>query len=160
MSASKFIYVTYIRTTQEKLWDALLKPEFSKQYWFGCHQECTWEQGAEWKLMFPDGTLGDQGKVLEIDKPRRLVLEWRNQFRPELHAEGASRCTMELETVDAAVKLTVTHEIDAPESKFIEAVSGGWPKILSSLKSLLETGKPLDEIDSIARADRKYPKKT
>ncbi len=87
---------------------------------------------------------GDAGEVLEIDPPRRLVLKWRNEFRPELRAEGYSRCTMELEPAGDAVKLTVTHEMDAPGSKFIAAVSGGWPMILSSLKSLIETGESLE----------------
>jgi hypothetical protein len=68
------------------------------------------------------------------------VLKWRNEFRPELKSEGYSRCTVELEPVAGAVKLTVTHVMDRAESKFIEAVSGGWPRILSNLKSLLETG--------------------
>jgi hypothetical protein len=71
------------------------------------------------------------------------VLKWRNEFRPELKAEGYSRCTLEIEPAGEAVKLTVTHEIDKPVSKLIDAVSGGWPMILSSLKSLLETGSPL-----------------
>ena len=69
------------------------------------------------------------------------MIKWRNEFRPELKAEGYAICTMELEPVADAVKLTITHSIDKPGSKFIEAVSGGWPKILSNLKSLLETGE-------------------
>jgi hypothetical protein len=68
------------------------------------------------------------------------VLRWRHQLRPELHAEGDSRATFELEQLNDLVKLTVVHEIDRQDSRFIEAVSGGWPMILSSLKSLLETG--------------------
>lgn len=69
------------------------------------------------------------------------MIKWRNEFKPELKAEGYSRCTIDIEPVNGAVKLTILHEIDAPGSKFIEAVSGGWPLILSNLKSLLETGK-------------------
>ena len=84
----KFIYVTYIRTTAEKLWDALTKPEFNREYWFGSHQDCRWEQDANWELRRADGTLTDSGHVLEIDRPHRLVLSWRNEFRPELAAEG------------------------------------------------------------------------
>jgi uncharacterized protein YndB with AHSA1/START domain len=144
MSNTQFVYVTYIRTTPEKLWDALTKPEFTRAYWMGVIQETTWERGASWKLMYPDGRVTDSGEVVEIDKPRRLVLKWRNEFRPELKAEGYSRCTLEIEPAGEAVKLTVTHEIDKPVSKLIDAVSGGWPMILSSLKSLLETGKPLE----------------
>ena len=95
--------------------------------------------------MIPDGRVGDSGEVLEIEPGRRLVLSWRNEFKPELRAEGYSRATFELEPQGTSVKLTVIHEIDKPGSKFIEAVSGGWPHILASLKSLLETGKSLEE---------------
>ena len=78
---------------------------------------------------------------MEIDPPRRLVLRWRNEFRPELKAEGYSRCVIDIEPAGGAVKLTITHTMDQDKSKFIDAVSGGWPRILSNLKSLLETGK-------------------
>jgi uncharacterized protein YndB with AHSA1/START domain len=81
------------------------------------------------------------GEVLEIEPPKRLVLRWQNEFLPELHEEGFSRATFELEPLNEVVKLTVIHEIDVSGSKFIEAVSTGWPAILSSLKSLLETGE-------------------
>jgi len=144
MSNKRFLYVTYIRTTPEKLWEALTKPEFTRQYWFGCWPDCAWQAGASWKLMFEDGTLGDSGEVVEIDPPRKLVLKWRNEFRPELREEGYSRATFELEAQGDMVKLTVTHEIDRPKSKFLEAVSNGWPAILSSLKSFLETGRALE----------------
>ncbi|KND59677.1 hypothetical protein BVER_00474c [Candidatus Burkholderia verschuerenii] len=90
-------------------------------------------------MMFADGRVADSGEVLEADPPKKLVLKWRNEFREDLKDAGYSRCTYELEQHDEAVKLTVTH---ISESKpFIEAVSGGWPKILSNLKSLLETGQ-------------------
>ena len=136
-----FVYVTFIRTTPQQLWTALTSPDFVRQYWFGMHQETDWQAGSPWRLVFPDGRIADAGEILEIDPPRRLVLKWRNEFRPELKEEGYSRCTMELEPVDGAVKLTITHSIDRTGSKFIEAVSGGWPRILSNLKSLLETGE-------------------
>ena len=144
---STFIYVIYIRTTAEKLWDALTKPEFTRQYWVGTWQDSTWQPGSSWKLMRPDGGVADAGEVLEIDKPRKLVLRWRNEFVPEMRAEGYSRCTMELETQGDKVKLTVTHTMDKPDSKFIKAVSTGWPGILSGLKSLLETGKSFEGAD-------------
>ena len=91
--------------------------------------------------MFDDGRVADAGEIVEVQRPRRLVLKWRNEFKPELKAEGYSRCTIDIEAVNGAVKLSIVHEIDAPGSKFIEAVSGGWPKIISNVKSLLETGK-------------------
>ena len=144
MVNSKFVYVIYIRTTAEKLWDALTKPEFTRAYWVGCWHDSTWKPGAPWKLMIPDGRVADSGEVVEIDKPRKLVLKWQNQFLPEMRADGYSRCTLALEPSGDMVKLTVTHEIDKPESKFIAGVSTGWPSILSSLKSLLETGSALE----------------
>ena len=143
----RFVYVTYIHTTPEKLWDALLKPEFTRVYWFGVWLDGEWKKGSPWKMMHPDGRVTDVGEVLEIEKPRRLVLKWRNEFRPELKAEGFSRCTIEIEPSPQGMKLTITHAIDKAESKLIEAVSGGWPRILSSLKTLLETGQPMPTTD-------------
>ncbi len=140
---SKFVYVTYIRTTREKLWEALIKPEFTRAYWFGAWQESEWKKGATWQLKMPERGVADAGEVLEIEPGHRLVLKWRNEFRPELKEEGFTRCTMEIADEADAMKLTVTHEIDIANSKMIDAVSNGWPKILSSLKSLLETGKSL-----------------
>jgi uncharacterized protein YndB with AHSA1/START domain len=144
MSSERFVYVTYIRTTAEKAWEALTSPEFQKQYWFGMWQETNWTPGSSWKLLFADGRIADAGEVLEADRPRRLVLNWRNEFRPELHEEGFSRATFVLESAGETVKLTVTHEIDRTGSKFIQSVSQGWPAVLSGLKSLLETGKALE----------------
>ncbi|MDB5310614.1 MAG: hypothetical protein JWO38_4816 [Gemmataceae bacterium] len=145
MASSRFVYVTYIRTTPEKLWQALIDPEFTRRYWCGTRHESEWKPGASWRIMIPDGRVADSGEVLEIEPNRRLVLRWRNEFKPELHAEGYSRLTYELEKQAESVKLTIIHEIDKPDSKLIEAVSGGWPLILASLKSLLETGEPLEE---------------
>lgn len=145
MANSQFVYVTYIRTTPEKLWQALLEPEFTRQYWAETWQESEWKPGSSWRIMIPDGRIGDSGQVLEIDPPRKLVVSWRNEFKPELRAEGYSRLTYQLEPLGESVKLTLIHEIDVPESKLIEAVSGGWPMILASLKSLLETGESLVE---------------
>ncbi|HXJ00668.1 MAG TPA: SRPBCC family protein [Micropepsaceae bacterium] len=144
MADDRFVYVTYIRTTQEKLWTALREPEFTRQYFFGVTLESEWKPEAPWRMVGSDGKVTDSGKVLEIDPPHRLVLSWQNEFRPELKAEGYSRATFDLETQGDMVKLTVVHEIGKQGSKLIEAVSGGWPIILSSLKSLLETGKPME----------------
>ena len=139
-AGTTFVYVTFIRTTPEQLWAALTSPDFMKKFWFGMHHETDWKAGSSWRLVFPDGRVADTGEIVEIDPPRRIVLKWRNEFRPELKSEGYSRCTVELEPVAGAVKLTITHVMDRAESKLIEAVSGGWPRILSNLKSLLETG--------------------
>ena len=140
-SGSTFVYVTFIRTTPEHLWSALTSPAFAKRYWFGMHVETDWPAGSPWRLLFADGRVADAGEIVEAEPPRRLVMRWCNEWKPELKAEGLSRCTMELEPVDGAVKLTVTHTMDRPDSKLITAVSGGWPRILSNLKSLLETGE-------------------
>lgn len=140
MAGSTFVYVTFIRTTPTVLWQALIDPELTPRYWVGVRHEAEWRAGGAWKLILPDGRVGDTGEVLEFNPPRRLVLRWRNEFRPELKEEGWSRCTMDIEPAGEAVKLTLTHSIEQKDSKFIEAVSGGWPMILSNLKSLLETG--------------------
>jgi len=150
MTNSRFVYVTLIRTTPEKLWRALIEPEFTRRYWAETWQESEWKAGASWRLMIPGGRVGDSGEVLEIEPERRLVLSWRNDFKPELHEEGYSRLTYELEKQGEAVKLTVIHEMERSGSKLIEEVSGGWPLILASLKSLLETGESLE-------ATRRWP---
>jgi len=140
MAKSTYVYVTYIRTTQQKLWSALTEPQFMKQYWFGVHAESGWKAGSPWQLVGSSGQILDAGEILEADPPRRLVIRWQHQNKPELKAEGPSLCTMELEPSAGAIKLSITHTIEASPSKLIEAVSGGWPKVLSNLKSLLETG--------------------
>ena len=139
---STFVYVAYIRTTPEQLWSALTTPAFIKKYWFGMDVDCDFKAGSPWKLSFEDGRVADDGSILESGPPRRLVIRWQNQWKPEMKAEGEARCTMEIEPVDGAVKLTITHEMARMDSKLIQAVSGGWPKIVSNLKSLLETGEP------------------
>src|SRR5260370_40621191 len=137
---SSFVYVTYIRTTPEKLWSALTSREFSQQYWRGAHPEAEWKVGGSWKLLLPDGPAADSGEIVAFEPNRKLAIRWRNEFRPELKEEGWSLCTMEIERTEGVVKLTPPHSIERPESKLIEAVSGGWPQILSNLKSLRETG--------------------
>lgn len=151
MAESRFVYVTYIRTTAEQLWQALIDPEFTRRYWSETWQDCEWKAGSSWKIMTPDGRIADSGEILEIEPFKRIVIRWQNEFRPELKEEGSSRLSYELEPSGDAIKLTVIHEMDKPNSKLIEAVSGGWPYILASLKSLLETGESLE-------ATRTWPK--
>ena len=150
-SPSQFVYSIYIRTTPEKLWEALLSPEFQRQFWAETWQESEWKAGAAWKIMLPDGRVADTGEILEFEPYQKIVLTWRNEFKPELKSEGFSRMTYELDRQGDSVKLTVTHQMDRPGTKFIQAVSQGWPPILSSLKSLLETGEALE-------ITRKWPK--
>src|SRR5262249_13509827 len=127
MAESRFVYVTYIRTTPEKLWQALIVPEFTRRYWAETRQDCEWKPGASWRLMIPDGRVGDSGEVVEIEPGRRLVLTWRNEFLPQLRDEPTSRLTYEIEPQGEAVKLTVIHESEQAGSKLIEMVSNGWP---------------------------------
>jgi hypothetical protein len=87
MANSQFVYVIYIRTTSEKVWEALTKPEFTRQIWAETWQESEWKKGSSWRLMIPDGRVGDTGEVLEIEPYEKLVLTWRNEFKPELKAE-------------------------------------------------------------------------
>jgi len=145
MAESKFVYVTYIRTTPAKLWKALRDPEFTRQYWMGTTQESDWKVGSPWKIRFADGRVADTGEVLEFKPYKRLVLKWRNEFMPGLKKEGYTRMTYSLEKLGAQVKLTVVHEIPKAKSVFIGKVAQGWPMILASLKSLLETGKALKD---------------
>jgi len=143
MAHSELAYLTFIRTTPEKLWKALTEPEFTRQYWFGTTQDCAWKTGAPWRILFSDGRVADTGEVLEIEPNRRLVVSWRHELSPELTAEGFSRMSYEIKQETGFVRLTLTHTMEIEESKLIQAVSGGWPIILASLKSLLETGEAL-----------------
>jgi uncharacterized protein YndB with AHSA1/START domain len=113
---------------------------FMQQYWFGVRCESEWRPGSSWQMVHADGSVSDAGEIVEANPPARLVIRWRHQRYPELAAEGDSLCTMELEPIGPAVRLAITHTIEREPSKLIEAVSGGWPKIISNLKSLLETG--------------------
>jgi uncharacterized protein YndB with AHSA1/START domain len=141
MAESTFVYVTYIRTTPQKLWTALTDSEFIPQYWLGVRAEAEWRVGGPWKLVLPDGRVADSGEILEFEPPKRLAIKWRNEFMPELTAEGWSHCLFEIEPEGEAVRLSVTHSVPVEKSKLVEAVSGGWPKILSNLKSILEGGQ-------------------
>ena len=139
---SKFVYVVYIKTAPEKLWHMLTTPEFIKRWWGGgITIKSDWNVGSTWIMSYADGRVADAGEIVEFNPPNRMVIKWRNEWNPELKEEGFSRCTFDLEEIDGAVKLTLTHGIDLPNSKFIEAVSVGWPMILSNLKSFLETGE-------------------
>jgi uncharacterized protein YndB with AHSA1/START domain len=144
MAASQFVYVTYIRTTAEKLWQALTEPEFTRQYWCATTQNSGWKPGASWRILDPNGRTVDSGEIVEVEPPRHLALAWRHELDAEMRAEGYSRLTYDIEQQGEAVKFTVRHEMDKRDSKFIKAITDGWPPILSSLKSLLETGEPLE----------------
>ncbi|HTV85410.1 MAG TPA: SRPBCC family protein [Dyella sp.] len=146
MAKSTFLYVSVIRTTPEKLWSALTDGEFMKQYWFGSHCDSQWTAGSSWKMVNSDGKILVEGEIVESIRPKRLVIRWTRDSKPDFQDEVPSLCVMELEPVASAVKLTVTHSIEREPSKLIGEVSKGWPLIISNLKSLLETGSiALDE---------------
>lgn len=135
------VYELFIKTTPEKLWQALTDPEQTRLYFFGERIHSSWKPGAQWHSIGPKGTRDVEGKVLEADRPRRLVLSWHVLYDPELGAE-LSRVTYEIEQKGPLCKLTATHDLsEAPKTS--SRVRGGWPLLLSSLKSLLETGEPL-----------------
>jgi len=140
-NGSRFAYVTIIRATPAKVWEALTDSKVIREYWYGVNIDCAWKKGAPWQISFPDGRLADAGEILEIEPQRRIVIQWQNVWNADMKAEGPSRCTIDLAPLDGAVKLTITHELARPESKFIASVAVGWPYTLSNLKSLLETGQ-------------------
>jgi uncharacterized protein YndB with AHSA1/START domain len=140
MAKSAFVYVTYIRTTAERLWAALTDADCIKQYWFGVDCDSRWTPGSSWKMVYPDGRITDTGEIVDAEPPRRLMIRWHYQDKPELKAEGESLCAMELESGGPVVKLSIAHTIDRDPSKFLMAVSAAWPQCISNLKSWLETG--------------------
>ncbi len=145
MAESRFLYVTYIRAPAERVWEHVTNPEKNKLFWGGFHQDSSWQVGAPYKITAPDGRVYDEGKVLAADPPRRLSVSWRHLVDADMQAEGESVATFELEPAGEGVtKLTLTHSIGVSPSKLVDAVAGGWPSILSSLKTLLETGRALE----------------
>jgi uncharacterized protein YndB with AHSA1/START domain len=143
MDKPEFVYVTYIKTTPEQLWQALTDGEFTRRYWFGRRVKSDWRVGSRVEFWADDGKLSDSGEILEANRPRRLSYTWTVEFIEELRREPPSRVTFELEPLGDVVKLTVTHDQFGPGSAVLKGVSNGWPIILASLKSLLETGMPL-----------------
>jgi len=138
----EFVYVTYIKTTPEKLWDALTSSEFSKRYWFDTELRSDWRVGSSFALVM-NGTTTDVGEILEADQPRRLSYTFRHVLDDDLAAEPATKVVFTLEPHGDLVKLTLTHEGFADGSKLLDGISRGWPAILSNLKSLLESGQAL-----------------
>ncbi len=139
-----FVYVTYIKTTPEKLWDALTTPEFTRQYWFGIDVTSDWKVGSP--IQYLQGAKAKvEGKVLIADRPKLLCYTFR-EIEGEASKEPPTRVTLELEPElgTGTVRLTVTHSDFVPNSKHLPSISSGWPAVLSGLKSLLETGVPLE----------------
>ena len=141
MSKPEFVYTTYIETSAEKLWHALTDGDFTELYWFGHRAISDWKIGSAFSLANQAGPKVI-GKVLESEPPRRLAYSWDPQKEDSRH-ERTSRVTFDLEPRGAVVKLTVTHDNLDEAGKTLRDISGGWPLVIASLKSLLETGRPL-----------------
>ena len=142
MTPSAFVYTTYIKTTPDKLWHALTDQAFTEKYWFCCSLASDWKVGSK-MLMTRDGKMMNECVILESDPPRKLSYSWLTVFDEDMKKEKPSRVTYEIEPAYEGVKLTVMHEGFAENSKTLPSISTGWPLVLSSLKSILETGKPL-----------------
>ena len=142
MQKPKLVYTTYIRSTPKEVWAAITKPEFSRQYWGGVENVSVWKKGSKWESVGGDEKRETwiTGKVLESTPPKHLVLSWAD---PDDLADK-SRVTFEIVAMEDMTCLTVTHGSFKAGSTMVKKVSGGWPKVLSSLKSFLETGKGLN----------------
>jgi uncharacterized protein YndB with AHSA1/START domain len=149
MSKTKFVpntvYVTYIASTPEKVWEALTRAEFTRQYFFGHGIEVEAKVGGNLILRAPDGSVHMSGRVIEYDPPRRLATTWRVEGMESFRELPESLVTYEIVPMGGSVKLTMTeaHQWDVPGA-ILAGGRQGWPFILSSLKSVLETGKPID----------------
>jgi uncharacterized protein YndB with AHSA1/START domain len=142
MRKPEFVYVTYIETTPEKLWEALTSSEFSRRYWFGTELRTDWKVSSPFALVV-NGTTTDVGEILEADPPRRLSYSFKHVLNDEMRNEKATKVVFTVEPYGKLMKLTLTHEGFAEGSKLLDGISKGWPAIMSSLKSLLETGAAL-----------------
>jgi uncharacterized protein YndB with AHSA1/START domain len=138
------VYEVYIRTSPERLWQAITSPEYTTRYFYGGRFESTWQPGTPYRTMLEDGRTPFQGTLLEVDPPRRLVYTFSYVGDPDTAPEQPSRVTWEIAPLGEMCKLSVVHDGFAPgEMLTYRKVGGGWPFILSNLKTLLETGEPL-----------------
>ena len=142
MTKTEYVYVTYIGTTPQRVWDAIVQPEFTRQYWY--HENLSdWRPGSAWKHRDVEtGDIRIVGKIVEATPPKRLVMTWAYP-KDENNADETSRVTFEIETIDSMVRLTVTHDELVPGSNMEKGIKSGWPRVLSSLKTFVETGKGL-----------------
>jgi uncharacterized protein YndB with AHSA1/START domain len=145
LTTESTVYVTYIASPPEKVWAALTSSEFTTQFFFGRSVESDWKAGSPWTLRRPDGNVDVYGVVRESDPPRRLVVTWKVEGPPELKDLPECVVTYEIEEAgDGVIRLTMTEAHPTPIPAYLlEGGRRGWPIILSGLKSLLETGKPL-----------------
>ena len=143
MSKSKFVYVTFIRATPEKVWEALTRADLTEKYWFGYRVSAEGKPGDHMTAMSPAGQKAHDDPILESDPPRRLVYGWKPLYK-DVPNERASRVTFELKSIKGQTRLTVTHDDFDEGSRIFEMISSGWPAVMSSLKSFLETGQGLE----------------
>jgi len=143
LTTESTVYAIYIAATAEKVWEALTTSRFTTQYFFGRTVESDWKKGSPWILRKPDGTVDVRGEVREADPPRKLTVSWNVDWIAEKLPEAI--VTYEIEAAgDGVVRLTMTEAHPTPIPAYLlEGGRKGWPMILSGLKSLLETGKPL-----------------
>jgi uncharacterized protein YndB with AHSA1/START domain len=138
------VFVIYIVTTAERLWEALTNGEITKQYFFGRRMESDWQLGSLFRLLMPDGRIDCQGKVLQSDPPRRLAVTWHVEWIDEMRHLPEAVVTFQIDALGDVVRLTVSEfHPEGSDPKYVEGGRRGWPIILSGLKSLLETGRPL-----------------
>jgi uncharacterized protein YndB with AHSA1/START domain len=139
------VYSVFIRATPEQVWDAITKPEFTAQYFYNSVIECTYEPGASYRGLSADGEQEYvDGVVIEASPPHKLVTTWRAMWSPELAAEPHGRVSWEIEIAGEGVtQLTIVHDELEASPKTAESVASGWSFVLSGMKTLLETGKPL-----------------
>ncbi len=149
-NSPSFRHVSYIRATPEAVWHALTDESFARRYWFGYGVRSDWTRGSRFALVKEDGTAVTEGEVVEAERPRRLVLTWRALVDEAMAKEPHSRVEMTIEKRGEVVQLVVEHAGFAPGSPTFESISGGWPAVLSSLKSILETGRPLETVKACA----------
>ena len=140
MKKPRLVYAMFIRTTPKKLWEAITEPEFTRQYWGGFTNVSDWKKGSGWQHLNPEKEAWITGKVLESQAPKRLVWSWADPDKPT----DISRVTFEIEPIEDMTGLKVTHDQLKAGSKMLRGVSWGWPRVLSSLKTFLETGKGLN----------------
>lgn len=137
-----FVYTIYIASTPEKVWQALTSAEFSRQYFSGFAIELEQKTGGAFRVLAPDGSLHISGEVIEHDPPRKLTITWDVNWPGLVEALGSTLVTYDLAASGETVKLTMTQAHDrALSDDILSGGRAGWPAILSSLKSLLETGK-------------------
>lgn len=141
---TSFVYVTYIRSTPEKVFEAITKPEIARRYW-GHENVSDWQPGSSWQHVRADAqrTVQLVGKVVEVSPPTRLVITWANASQADDPA-STSRVSFDIAPYEQMVRLTVTHDELEAGSGMAKGIQQGWPIVLSSLKSLLETGEGID----------------